>query len=81
MRNDQRFKLASFTAGQARQLQQIVCSDPQPPDNMSHGLVCGSKASRRVYGGLRDSAQWVIPAQAPRYDDIEQEKKQLGIPL
>ncbi len=76
----QGFKLVSFTAGQARQLQQIICPDPEPPDNMSHGLVCGSKNSRRVYEGLRDSAQWVIPAQAPLYSDIAQEKKLLGMP-
>lgn len=79
VRKHQGYKLASFTAGQARQLQQMVCLDPDPPDNMSHGLVCGPKSSRRIYEGLRDSAQWVIPAQAPRYDDIDQEKKQLGM--
>jgi hypothetical protein len=79
LRKHQGYKLASFTAGQARQLQQTVCPDPAPPDNMSHGLVCGSKSSRRIYEGLRDSAQWIIPAQAPRYDDIDQEKKQLGM--
>lgn len=73
LHNHQGFKLASFTAGQARQLQQIVCSDPKL-GNASHGLVCGPKSSKRVYGGLRDSAQWVIPALAPQYDDIEQEK-------
>lgn len=79
LRKYQGYKLASFTAGQARQLQQIVCPDPEPPDNMSHGLVCGSKSSKRIHEGLRVSALWVIPAQAPRYDDIAHEKKQLGI--
>jgi len=80
LRNHQGHKLVCFTAGQARQLQQIVCSDPEPPDNISHGLVCGPKNSRRVHEGLRDSAQWIIPAQAPSYADIAQEKRLLGMP-
>ena len=80
LRHHQGHKLVCFTAGQARQLQQIVCPDPIPPDNLSHGLVCGSKSSRRVHEGLRDSARWVIPAQAPLYDDIAREKKLLGMP-
>ena len=73
LHNHQGFKLASFTAGQARQLQQIVCSDPKL-GNASHGLVCGPKSSKRVYGGLRDSAQWVIPALAPQYDDMSRKR-------
>jgi hypothetical protein len=80
LQKHQGYKLVSLTAGQVRQLQQIVCPDPEPPDNVSHGLVCGSKNSRRVHEGLRDSAQWVIPPQAPLYADIAQEKKLLGMP-
>jgi len=80
LRNYKVHKLVCFTAGHARQLQQIVCGDPEPPDNMSHGLVCGSKSSRRVYEGLRDSAEWVIPAEAPLYAEIAQEKRLLGLP-
>lgn len=80
LRNHQGHKLVCFTAGRARELQQIVCRDPEPPDNLSHGLVCGSKNSRRVLEGLRDSAEWVIPAEAPLYADIAQEKRSLGLP-
>lgn len=80
LRNHQAHKLVSFTAGRARELQQLICADPEPPDNLSHGLVCGSKSSRRINEGLRDSAEWVIPNQAPSYADIAQEKKSLGLP-
>jgi hypothetical protein len=79
LRQHQLHKLVSITAGQARQLQQIVCPDPLP-DDASHGLVCGSKNNRRIHEGLRDSAAWIIPAKAPPYADIAQEKRLLGIP-
>jgi hypothetical protein len=79
LRNYRTHKLVSFTAGQARTLMQTVSRDPEPPDNLSHGLVCGSKSSRRVHEGLRDFATWVIPAQTPSYADIAEEKKLLGI--
>jgi hypothetical protein len=72
-------KLVSITAGVARRLQQAVCRDPLP-DDLSHGLVCGAKNNRRVHEGLRDSADWVIPASAPSYADILQEKRAHGIP-
>jgi hypothetical protein len=78
LRSYQGYKLVCFTAGHARQHQQLVCRDPLP-DSPSHGLVCGSKSSRRVHEGLRDLADWVIPAEAPLYSDILQEKRQLGI--
>lgn len=77
LRGHQGYKLASLTAGVARQYSQIVCRDPIPPDNLSHGLICGAKSSRRIYEGLRDSAQWIIPNQAPPYADIELEKSAL----
>jgi hypothetical protein len=73
-------RLVCFTAGQARHFQQIVCRDPEPPDNLSHGLVCGAKNSRRVSEGLRDSAEWVLPAHAPQYAEIAEQKKLFGIP-
>lgn len=79
LRNHKGHKLVSFTAAKARQLQQIVCRDPESPDNLSHGLVCGSKNSRSVCEGLRDSAEWIIPTQAPLYADIAQEKRLLGL--
>lgn len=73
-------KLVSLTAGAARQHHQTVCRDPDPlNDNLSHGLICGSKNSSRVHEGLRDAADWVIPAQAPPYTDILAEKRALGM--
>jgi hypothetical protein len=72
-------KLASITAGGARQYQQVVCRDPLP-DDPSHGLVWGSKNSRRVHVGLTDAATWVIPDQAPLYSDILREKRAHGVP-
>jgi hypothetical protein len=80
LRNHQGHKLVSFTVGQARQFQQIVCPDPEPPENLSHGLFCGSKNSRRVLEGLRDAAQWVIPAQAPSNEDISREQRLFNLP-
>lgn len=72
LRNYSHHLLVCFTAGQARFYQQIVCRDPLPL-NLSHGLVCGSKSSRRVLEGLRASAVWVLPTQAPEYTDIPAE--------
>jgi hypothetical protein len=71
-------KLVSITAGAARQHHQAVCRDPQAED-LSHGLVCGSKNNSRIHEGLRDSADWVIPAQAPQYTDVLAEKQALGL--
>lgn len=71
-------KLAFITAGHARQLQQVIFRDPTP-NNPSHGIVYGSKSSKKVVEGLRDSAQWVIPSEAPRYAEIEAEKLALGM--
>lgn len=79
LQNHLTHKLAAITAREARQFQQDVCRDPLPNDP-SHGLVCGSKNSRRVHSGLTDAAKWVIPAQAPSYSDILQEKRGHGIP-
>jgi len=72
-------KLVSITARTARQNRQAVCRDPLPYD-ISHGLVYGSKNNRRIPDGLRDSAEWIIPAQAPLFADILQEKRAQGIP-
>lgn len=71
-------KLVSITAGDARALHQIICRDPIPND-ASHGLVCGSKNNPRVHEGLRVAARWVVPLGVPRYDDIETEKRALGL--
>lgn len=79
LRHSGMHKLVSFTAGSARALDQIVCRDPVPPDNISHGLVCGSKG-RRVIEGLRRAATWVVPSEAPDYEEIAREKKMRGLP-
>ena len=70
-------KLISITAQNARQFNQSVCRDPVP-DDLSQGLVYGSK-SGSVRDGLRAAADWVIPANAPRYEEIEAERRLLGI--
>ena len=71
-------KLMFITAGQARQFNQAVCHDPVP-DDPSHGLVYGSKNNPKTYNGLCCAATWVIPNSAPRFDDIEAERRKLGI--
>jgi hypothetical protein len=71
--------LVSITAGAARRHNQVVCSDPLPFD-LSHGLVCGPKNNRRIQEGLRDSADWVIPVEAPSYANVLQQKITQGIP-
>jgi len=71
-------KLISITAKDARKFNQAVCHDPLP-DDLSHGLVYGSKNARNVHDGLRVEAAWVLPANAPRYEEIESERRELGI--
>ena len=71
-------KLISITAQNARQLNQAICHDPLP-DNLSHGLVYGSKNARPIHDGLRAASTWVIPTSAPRYEEIESERRVLGI--
>ena len=78
LRNHNAHKLVSIKAGDARAFNQAVCRDPTAED-ISHGLVCGSKNSRKVHEGLRDTASWVIPTEPPRYDEIENEMRALGI--
>jgi hypothetical protein len=76
--NHQAHKLISFSAGAARQVGQALCHDPLPED-ISHGLVFGSKNANRVLNGLKAAAVWIIPSSAPRYADIEADKGALGI--
>jgi hypothetical protein len=71
-------KLVSLTAGEARRLNQAVCRNPLP-ENPSHGLVYGSKNARSILNGLTAAVNWVIPAKAPCYQDIEVEKRANGI--
>jgi hypothetical protein len=78
LRGSNAHKLISITAQDARHHNQAVCRDPLP-DDFSHGLVYGSKNARSVHDGLRAAAAWVIPASAPRYEEIEAETRILGI--
>jgi hypothetical protein len=71
-------KLISITAGNGRQFNQAICRDPLQGDP-SHGLVYGSKNAIRIRDGLRAIAAWVIPMAAPSYEEIEAEKRNLGI--
>ena len=73
-------KLVYLMAGSARQFQQAVFHDPTP-ENPAHGIVYGSKNNKRVSEGLRDSAIWAIPAQAPPYAELEAEGRGLGLIL
>jgi hypothetical protein len=78
LQNHCNHKLVSISARDARRLNQSLCYDPLPED-LSHGLVYGSKKSRQIQVGLCAAAIWVIPANAPRNEDIEAEKRLLGI--
>jgi hypothetical protein len=75
----QEHKLVSITAAISRGLNQVVCKDPLEGDP-SHGLVYGSKSSRRVHEGLRSASVWEIPNRAPLYEVIREEKLALGYP-
>jgi len=77
LQNRNFLKLVAITAGNARHFNQAVCRNPIPNDP-SHGLVCGSK-NRKCIDGLKTSVAWVIPASSPRYEDIEAEKRSLGM--
>lgn len=70
-------RLVSFTAGQARIVEQAICRDPMPDDH-SHGLVFGDKKGK-VPDKLREVAEWVIPPGAPAYREIEEEKRKAGL--
>jgi hypothetical protein len=76
--NHKAHKLIFITAGDARRFKQAVSRDPLP-DDPSHGLVYGSKNNKSVSEGLRDAAKWECPDAPPRYEDIEAEKRILGM--
>jgi len=78
LRSHKAHKLMFITAGDARRFKQAVCRDPLP-DDPSHGLVYGSKNNKGVSEGLRSAAKWQFPASAPLYDEIEAEKRALGM--
>lgn len=57
--------VVAVTAGQARQLQQIVVWDPIP-ENRAHALICGKRqetgsARKRIAKKLAKTARWVYP--------------------
>lgn len=63
------FALVSFSASLAREVEMIVCRDPQP-DDPSHGLVVGKKTGGKKRRLARGSAWAVEPPNAchPPYD-------------
>jgi hypothetical protein len=74
LQNYNTHKLLFITAGAARRFDQAICRNPLP-ENPAHGLVYGSKSSKHIQNGLRTAAQWAIPATAPRYEDVEVERR------
>lgn len=76
---DKAHKLMSLRPDTCRLFQQIVCIDALPGDP-SHGLVCGNKNNRRILEGLRDSALWVIPPEAPTFESIQREARSRAKP-
>jgi hypothetical protein len=78
LRGSNAHKLVSITAQSARQLSQAICRDPLP-DDLSHGLVYGSKNARSICDGLRALAVWMIPMSVPRFEEIEAERRMLGM--
>jgi hypothetical protein len=78
LQNYKACRLVSITAGEARRFNQAICRDPLP-ENLFHGLVYGLKNRRSVHDGLRAAAAWVIPSIAPSFEEIETEKRKLGI--
>lgn len=67
-------RLVSITARIARTHGQAVCKNPLE-DDPSHGIVYGSKNSRKVHEGLRKAACWIIPDKAPRYETLHEDRK------
>lgn len=64
------YSLVSITAGDARKLNQAVFRDPLP-DNLSHGIVYGTKNNKKIPEGLQSAAVWVIPPTPPVIDDLK----------
>lgn len=64
-------KLVALTASICRQNQQAVARDPTPQEP-AHGVIFGNK-SGSVARALCSAAQWVVPDNPPRYEDIEAE--------
>ena len=56
--------LCSVTAGLARQLEQGVIYDTEPPHDPAHGLVIGKKR-QSIANGFARHAKWEIPSEPP----------------
>ncbi len=69
--------LVSISTGICRQNGQIVGPDPTP-EEPAHGYAFGRK-SNSVRRALRDAAEWIVPDQAPPYEEIRLRMVQLGI--
>jgi hypothetical protein len=51
--------VVAITAGEARQLGQIVAKDPIP-ENPAHALICGHQ-TRSIRKQMAETARWVYP--------------------
>jgi hypothetical protein len=69
--------LMSIAAGVCRRNGQIVGPDPVP-EEPAHGYAFGKK-SKSIQRTLRDAAGWIVPGEAPSWEEIRLRKKQLGI--
>ncbi len=69
--------LAGLSAGLCRSRGQLVGPDPTP-EEPAHGYVFGKK-DRRIKSALRDAASWVVPNEAPSWEEIRLRKAALGI--
>jgi hypothetical protein len=56
--------LCSVTAGLARQLEQGVIYDTEPPHDPAHGLVIGKKR-QSIANAFARKAKWEIPSEPP----------------
>jgi hypothetical protein len=77
LRNNPKDLLMSLVAGVCRRNGQIVGPDPVP-DEPAHAYVFGRK-SKTVQRALRDSAEWIVPGEAPSWPEIRLRKQQSGI--
>jgi len=77
LRNHPHDFLAGITAGVCRANGQRVGPDPLP-DEPAHGYVFGDKP-KRIRRALRDAACWIVPAQAPSWEEVLLRKRKLGI--
>ena len=64
LKGDPDSSLCSVTAGLARQLEQGVIYDTEPPRDPAHGLVIGKKR-QSIANAFARKAKWEIPSEPP----------------